>query len=131
MTPAEHDKRQADSDAGMEQWAEQRPYRLRALAIDWRSGSTAALTQQDAEDLEANTHEVFDLRREVERLRGEVLRMNRTVGLLRAENATLRRKADAFDVIARNGLSAGIEFGFPSLLEAFEAWQRRNSGATP
>jgi hypothetical protein len=98
MTPAEHDKRQAESDAGMEEWDAERPTRLREFAVDLAGSADYA-----------DIHAAAD---EIDRLRGEV--------------ATLRRKAEAFDVMERDGLSdRGISYGFPSLLEAVESWVGR------
>jgi HAMP domain-containing protein len=127
MTPAEHDKRQAESDAGMEQWEEGRPERLRRLARTLASGFIRH--EEGSADIDA-------MLAEIERLRAEV--------------GTLRRKSEAFDVIERERLTAlapskyepipkwivGSIFTHDSasgetLLSAVDAWLRRAKGGTP
>jgi septal ring factor EnvC (AmiA/AmiB activator) len=80
MTPSEHDKRQAESDAGMEQWEEGRAQRLRAFSEVMTEFPTIH------RELVAAADHIDALRAKIERLRAEV--------------ATLRRKAEAFDAVA-------------------------------
>jgi hypothetical protein len=80
MTPAEHDKRQAESDAGMEQWHAERPERMRKMIGDILEGVPIAPAQEVACDIAAASFQLIALRAEVERLR--------------AENAILRRIPD-------------------------------------
>jgi hypothetical protein len=91
MTPAEHDKRQAESDAGMEQW-EERPDTLLKIA-DEILDAPPIFSENAAEDIQSAAAELSYLRNKVVRLLAEVER-------LWGENAALRRKAEAFDVIA-------------------------------
>jgi replicative DNA helicase len=124
MTPAEHDKRQAESDAGMEQWEAERPERLRQTAEEIMECASLVSEINNAADL-------IQAADEIERLR--------------AENAALRRKAEAFDVIERERLQMSQrmdgtivvwsheEVGAPcpvTLLERVEERQRRK-GDTP
>jgi septal ring factor EnvC (AmiA/AmiB activator) len=130
MTPAEHDKRQAESDAGMEQWEEGRAQRLRAFSEVMTEFPTIH------RELLAAADHIDALRAKIERLRAEV--------------GTLRRKSEAFDVIERERLTAlapskyepipkwivGSIFTHDSasgetLLSAVDAWLRRAKGGTP
>jgi uncharacterized coiled-coil DUF342 family protein len=80
MTPSEHDKRQAESDAGMEQWEEGRAQRLRAFSEVMTEFPTIH------RELVAAADHIDALRAKIKRLRAEV--------------ATLRRKADLLDRIS-------------------------------
>jgi DNA repair exonuclease SbcCD ATPase subunit len=110
MTPSEHDKRQAESDAGMEQWAEHRPERLRRLAEEILDDClVVSMEVEHGEDIAAAADELVALRSEVGRLRGEVDTARKVIHdqadeiqNLRSVHREIRRKAEAFDKIVAN-----------------------------
>jgi hypothetical protein len=97
MTPAEHDKRQAESDAGMEQWEEELPERLLARATNWHYGTREPMTEQEAHDLTSAACEIRELRARlaevaVLRLRVDALEANQLADI--AVSPWQRRKEE-------------------------------------
>jgi hypothetical protein len=107
MTPAEHDKRQAESDAAMEQWDAARPERLRKFAHELRTGFVRHTLGSD--DITAMLAEVERLRGEVETSRKVIHDQADEIQNLRSVHREIRRKAEAFDVIvaAENKVGTG------------------------